>query len=928
MRSAATSGMLVVRLIRWRRVSVIWSRLVAIVVVLVGAVAFASFGRDEAPRWTAAGSGWHALRADGTTLEVTSATPGLTLTDGIRLELNWQPDESDIEISTLLEGASTQLFVHFDGDDHSVLVDAAGASALVVANVAGEREIRDRRAVPLGPDGRVAVRLQVREGAARAHVNGVPLFDWTPTAGTPIDTVVVTSARGTLRVDGVSFTRSADSPATVNTLTPQAPLVHMTARLRRALGVGVVIAGLFALARLVAKPLPDAWTLAFIAPAPLALAWILAAVSRRQPSALATAGLVGFGLVSAAWLGRRVQATPHAAPRASRWLAVGALVAALFVIADKRAERLEADFARKHAADQLSRPRSTETPTAQRLDAGNALVFEEPYRDVDLAFTLNLNEHSALLVRTRAPDVDIPVGTSLVLSTDARRQRGWVVETPADYLPLGTPAPTLTPTREHTVDVRIRGQRFEARLDGQLVSSVESTTHVSGGIVLLATPGEATVRDLVITPVVPAETPRTSYASSLALAATLAALVASLLALALRTAPRATPVLDLLGVTGLALAPLTTLAAFTARHPSTSEVTLCSALTIAVIALALCWSRLRALVAVLALVGAGLAIPPMMRMALEPRPDTEGMSLNELRFTAWHGPRLHDDLLALEHPLHRRFDFYLARHTFRERSYAVPKPANVQRVAVIGGSSTWGYRLGADAAWPAQLETRLQQTDADTEVLNAGIQAGIGPRLVRLLRDVVLPFEPDVVVVSLTFNDSFAHSRADEDAYLADITAPEYERNWWRDALDRHAEELGRTELRELASDFAQADPGTSTLDVWQERSPEGLPPPTRFTRVLEDFADVCEAHDVALVFVQEPVRGDAERLWKDEFHGAMAAVGDARGVPVVNPWPALATAGATGEAMFLDGIHPTAAGCVVIAGAVEPAVRAALSSR
>jgi lysophospholipase L1-like esterase len=95
--------------------------------------------------------------------------------------------------------------------------------------------------------------------------------------------------------------------------------------------------------------------------------------------------------------------------------------------------------------------------------------------------------------------------------------------------------------------------------------------------------------------------------------------------------------------------------------------------------------------------------------------------------------------------------------------------------------------------------------------------------------------------------------------------------------------------------------------------------PARRFQDALRDMAEACRAAGAAIVFVQEPQRpGDAGASLAD-YHRAMADLGRELGAPVVSPQAAL---DAAGGAVFLDAVHPTAAGHALIARALADALR------
>jgi lysophospholipase L1-like esterase len=83
-------------------------------------------------------------------------------------------------------------------------------------------------------------------------------------------------------------------------------------------------------------------------------------------------------------------------------------------------------------------------------------------------------------------------------------------------------------------------------------------------------------------------------------------------------------------------------------------------------------------------------------------------------------------------------------------------------------------------------------------------------------------------------------------------------------------------------------------------------------------MAEACRAAGTAIVFVEEPQRPGNAGASLAEYHEAIEALGRELGAPVVAPQAALdAAPGAT----FLDAVHPTPAGHLIIARAIAKAL-------
>ena len=93
---------------------------------------------------------------------------------------------------------------------------------------------------------------------------------------------------------------------------------------------------------------------------------------------------------------------------------------------------------------------------------------------------------------------------------------------------------------------------------------------------------------------------------------------------------------------------------------------------------------------------------------------------------------------------------------FRGNEIDVVKSANTFRVACLGASTTFGtYSSCNEAAWPAQLESQLNDTfpHLKTEVINAGVPGYTVSQSLTNLQERVLALQPDLVVIYHAPND-------------------------------------------------------------------------------------------------------------------------------------------------------------------------------
>ncbi len=113
---------------------------------------------------------------------------------------------------------------------------------------------------------------------------------------------------------------------------------------------------------------------------------------------------------------------------------------------------------------------------------------------------------------------------------------------------------------------------------------------------------------------------------------------------------------------------------------------------------------------------------------------------------------------------------------FRDRDWPRGKPAGVTRVAFVGDSVVEGFMASGADTIPAGFEQAARAGGEPVDVLNLGVAAADFPEYVRLIRDSVPLFHPDLLVLVLYAND-FRPEPYDP-AWLAEPLEPLYASPW------------------------------------------------------------------------------------------------------------------------------------------------------
>ena len=89
----------------------------------------------------------------------------------------------------------------------------------------------------------------------------------------------------------------------------------------------------------------------------------------------------------------------------------------------------------------------------------------------------------------------------------------------------------------------------------------------------------------------------------------------------------------------------------------------------------------------------------------------------------------------------------------RGPEFSFDKPPGTLRVAVAGDSFTFGQGVEEDEAFVQVAGALLRESGVATEVLNFGVPGHATPQSVALVRERVVPTDPDVVLINVFAND-------------------------------------------------------------------------------------------------------------------------------------------------------------------------------
>jgi hypothetical protein len=105
--------------------------------------------------------------------------------------------------------------------------------------------------------------------------------------------------------------------------------------------------------------------------------------------------------------------------------------------------------------------------------------------------------------------------------------------------------------------------------------------------------------------------------------------------------------------------------------------------------------------------------------------------------------------------------YKISEQGLRDRIYSYTKDKNVFRIAVVGDSITYGFKVDRDESYVEQLERILNQdptANLKYEVINFGVTGYNITQIAELVRAKVANFDPDLIVYGYCLNDPQEYS--------------------------------------------------------------------------------------------------------------------------------------------------------------------------
>ncbi len=253
----------------------------------------------------------------------------------------------------------------------------------------------------------------------------------------------------------------------------------------------------------------------------------------------------------------------------------------------------------------------------------------------------------------------------------------------------------------------------------------------------------------------------------------------------------------------------------------------------------------------------------------------------------------------------------------------IPKPAGLRRLVATGDSTVYGFGVPEDAMFIRQAVGLLGGREAGLEGWSAALPGYSTLQTLNLLRMRALALEPDLLVVANLWSD---HStEAFEDAELLDLygrydgsLAGAVDRSLRRLALYR----LLHWELAVRRGAQARARRGWAPSPDPSREHQQRVPLP-EYAANLDALVALAREHDADVLFLvlphpndSEPPAGGPEPAYEG-YRRAMRAAAQRHGLPLVAGDRAIADSDLPAAELWLDNIHPSAAGHALLAEAL-----------
>jgi lysophospholipase L1-like esterase len=254
---------------------------------------------------------------------------------------------------------------------------------------------------------------------------------------------------------------------------------------------------------------------------------------------------------------------------------------------------------------------------------------------------------------------------------------------------------------------------------------------------------------------------------------------------------------------------------------------------------------------------------------------------------------------------------------FRYRQVLSLRHPGIYRIFTFGDSTTMGWGVDDDSNYSSQLEKLLNAKGCNgvkAQVVSAGVNAYpnalVEERMMKVVED---GYQPDAVVVAYSANTGFE--------WIPDLTGEERERFLKKVQLKSIARRsaLYNFLIEDLLRGVAYYRfREVLMLGTWDSAKSSPDLPASHFLARLEKAREVADANHVQMILLLLGSKGEPNPA--HPYQQAMLDYSHANKIPLVNIIELMR--GQNQDDVFMDHVHPTAAGHVLIAEELASTVR------
>lgn len=254
---------------------------------------------------------------------------------------------------------------------------------------------------------------------------------------------------------------------------------------------------------------------------------------------------------------------------------------------------------------------------------------------------------------------------------------------------------------------------------------------------------------------------------------------------------------------------------------------------------------------------------------------------------------------------------------FRYRELLTPSHRGIYRVFAFGDSVTMGWGVGDGQTYSADLERLLNSQGCASrkfQVISAGVNAYPNALVVARMKTVVEDnYQPDAVIIAYSFNTGFEGlpdlQGKDREKFLRRVELKSIARRSaiYNFVIEDLLREIVYYRFRELLM-----------RGSWNTAKSKADLPVEHFTRGLEEARAVAQAHHVQMVMLL--LGSDDEIGPEHPYQQEMLRFARENRIPIVNMIDVMRSQNP--KAMFMDHVHPTAAGHELIAEQLATTLR------